>query len=213
MHPLTSVPRFFISLVLCVLVEAHLQTLSDDRLTGQKELDHQGSVVDIDIAHDVDTARPTSRDNFQRLIRMEMQRPRRPLRRPAPLTTPLFKSEDRNISLLAHRRSHEVDLTDTPAMPTALAVLSALGASIGYLVMMIMRCKGLLRELAPKQPLKEFMPSYREPTRVRGEPHRKRGKGVRLCSSRVRTVPLPVPMATGAQGVVPQPPCPKPESA
>lgn len=70
--------------------------------------------------------------------------------------------------------------------PASYALLSALGASLGYIVMMISRCKGLMNELAPKQPFRQFLlPHVERPVQGRGNAHRSKGKSnARFCFSR-----------------------------
>lgn len=64
------------------------------------------------------------------------------------------------------------------AQPPLFALVSALGASLGYMIMMIMRCKSFLAELAPKQPLRQFvLASLERPLASRGSARRIKAKG------------------------------------
>lgn len=57
-----------------------------------------------------------------------------------------------------HLEEKAVEKEDTsPLHPPLLAVFSAVGASLGYLVLIILRCIGLLREFSPKKPMRELI--------------------------------------------------------
>jgi len=76
---------------------------------------------------------------------------------------------------------------DTPPL---YGVLSALGASIGYAILMIMRCKGFMQELSPKQPVTDFMQAHSQ-RHARGDVHSgraRKGRALFCGSTRARDV-------------------------
>jgi len=74
----------------------------------------------------------------------------------------------------------------TPLRPPLYGILSAIAASLGYAVLMIMRFKGWLHELAPKPPLSGFMRSHLDrATSENGQSRRKNRKTIaKFCPSR-----------------------------
>lgn len=195
---------------------------NDHEFTQQEAFDNndEGSVVfgaeGVDIVtHPVSSSiHPGSSNSLQKLIRMGTPSPL--LRTSDPMASAMAKNatppfltlpvvlEHRNTSLLT-----VLDGEEARQPPAFYAILSALGASLGYIVMMIVRCKGLLDELAPKQPIREFMRSNLEcPTRKQKESRRKNGRtGARFCSTNmVGRIELPLTRASGAQGDLPEHP-------
>jgi len=95
------------------------------------------------------------------------------------------------------------------ARPPLYGILAALGASVGYAVLMVARCKGFLNELAPKAPLSGFMRSHLEKSNwANGEPRRKNRRGAaKFCGGATSLKVVGVSeQNVGIGGVHPDPP-------
>jgi hypothetical protein len=94
-------------------------------------------------------------------------------------------SQESNTSVPTPEHDIRKEEARNPRPPT-YALLSAIGASIGYIIMIIKRCKGFLDELAPKQQLAEFVLHQLECQRRHQSRHGKRQGKTRFCSSRAK---------------------------
>lgn len=167
----------------------------NQQFVDRKPLDYDEGTAVLGVEGvDIITSRTSSRDRLDRLVRVTRQSPSlRPSTSSSPpqvkrsLPMPTLKLQDRNVSLLTAASKFPEENAETRPQPALYARLSALGASLGFVFMMIMKCKGLLAELAPKAPLSGFVRSHLDrPTRGSGEHGRKRARGgARFCSSRV----------------------------
>lgn len=170
----------------------------NQQFADRKPLDYDEGTAVLGVEGvDIVTSRTSPRDRLDRLVRVTRPSPSlRPSTSSSPphftkaklsLPMPTLKLQDRNVSLLTAGSKFPEENAETRPQPALYARLSALGASLGFVFMMIMKCKGLLAELAPKAPLSGFVRSHLDrPTRGSGEHGRKRARGgARFCSSRV----------------------------
>lgn len=126
------------------------------------------------------------------LAPQEVEETKVPLAPPDAPETPLSEDTPLMPYKVLHSALEQSPEQESVARPPLYGILAALAASLGYALLMVLRCKGFMNELTAKNPPAGFTPSHRA-TRANGQSRRNTKKATaRFCPSRFNSEALQI---------------------